>query len=125
MADRETAGQALRPPKGGFMSIRIENEVARLRTRLESSGTDREAASLVKDYGLNVMLMVLKQGARLHEHHTKGPVTVHVIAGQVRLVAANTPHEIAAGGILALDREIPHSVDALEDSVLLLTTALP
>jgi hypothetical protein len=42
MADRETAGQALRPPKGGFVSIRIGDEVARLRTRLESSGADRE-----------------------------------------------------------------------------------
>ncbi len=125
MTDRENPGQALRPPKGGFVSIRVGDEVARLRTRLESSSADREAVSLVKDYGLNVMLMVLKQGARLHEHHTKGPVTVHVIAGRVSLVAADTPHEIAAGGILALDREIPHSVDALEDSVLLLTTALP
>jgi len=125
MADRETAGQVLRPPKGGFVSIRIGDEVARLRTKLESSSADREAVSLVKDYGLNVMLMVLKQGARLHEHHTKGPLTVHVIGGLVRLVAANTPHELAVGGILALDREIPHSVDALEDSVLLLTTALP
>ncbi len=124
MADRETAGQALRPPKGGFVSIRIGDEVARLRARLESSSADREAASLVKDYGLNVMLMVLKKGARLHEHHTKGPLTVQVVAGLVRLVAAATPQEIAAGGILALDREIPHSVDALEDSVLLLTTAL-
>jgi quercetin dioxygenase-like cupin family protein len=124
MADRETAGQALRPPKGGFVSIRIGDEVARLRAKLESSGADREAVSLVKDYGLNVMLMVLGKGARLHEHHTKGPVTVHVIAGLVRLTVANTPHEIDAGGILALDREIPHSVDALEESALLLTTAL-
>ena len=125
MADRETTGQALRPPKGGSVSIRVGDEVARLRAKLESSSADREAVSLVKDYGLNVMLMVLKKGARLHEHHTKGPVTVHVVAGRVSLVAADTPHEIAAGGILALDREIPHSVDALEESVLLLTTALP
>jgi quercetin dioxygenase-like cupin family protein len=124
MADRETAGQALRPSKGGFVSIRIAEEIAKLRAKLDSASGDREAVSLVKDYGLNVMLMVLKQGARIHEHHTKGPLTVQVIAGLVRIVAANSPNEIATGGILALDREIPHSVEAVEESVLLLTTAL-
>jgi quercetin dioxygenase-like cupin family protein len=49
---------------------------------------------------------------------------VQVITGLVRIVAANSPNEIATGGILALDREIPHSVEAAEESVLLLTTAL-
>jgi quercetin dioxygenase-like cupin family protein len=124
MADRETAGQALRPPQGGCVSIQVAEEIAGLRARLDASGAEREAASLVKDYGLNVMAMVLRRGARLHEHHTRGPLTVQVIAGRVRLTAAGAPHEIAAGAMLALDREVPHSVEALEDSALLLTTAL-
>jgi quercetin dioxygenase-like cupin family protein len=106
------------------VSISIAEEIAKLRAKLDSSAGDREAVSLVKDYGLNVMLMVLKRGARIHEHHTKGPLTVQVITGLVRIVAANSPNEIATGGILALDREIPHSVEAVEESVLLLTTAL-
>jgi quercetin dioxygenase-like cupin family protein len=123
MAD-QSGGQALRPSKGGFALIGIADEVSRLRARLDSSGADREAASLVKDYGLNVMLMLLKTGTHLHEHRTKGPLTVQVISGRVRIVAANAPHELGSGAILALDREIPHSVEALEQSVLLLTTAM-
>jgi quercetin dioxygenase-like cupin family protein len=124
MTDQQTAGQALRPAGGGFALIRIADEIARLKAKLDSSAADREAASLVKDYGLNVMLMALKRGARLHEHHTKGPLTVQVLSGAVRFVAAGTPNEVAAGTIFALDREVPHSVDALEDSVLLMTVAL-
>ena len=78
----------------------------------------------MKDYGLNVMLMLLKRGARLHEHRAKGPLTVQVVAGVVRFVAANSHNELAAGTIVAVDRDVPYSVESLEESALLLTTAL-
>ena len=124
MDEHQTALKALRPTHGGVAFIELADELTRLRQRLESSKEDRQAASLVKDYGLNVMLMLLKKGARLHEHRTKGPLTVQVVAGVVRFVVANSHNELAAGTIVAVDREVPHSVEALEESVLLLTTAL-
>ncbi len=124
MADHDTSGQALRPTQGAFASIKIADEIARLKAKLDASSGDRESASLVKDYGLNVMLMMLKCGARLHEHRTKGPITVQVLSGAVNFVAANTHNQLAAGTLFALDREVPHSVEALEDSILLLTAAL-
>ena len=86
MDEPQTALKALRPTQGGIAFIQLADELSRLRQRLESSKEDRQAASLAKDYGLNVMLMLLKKGARLHEHRTKGPLTVQVIAGVVRFV---------------------------------------
>jgi quercetin dioxygenase-like cupin family protein len=124
MPENEKAGQALRPASGGFAMIDVGAEAKRLKSKLDASGGDREATSLVKDYGLNVMLMLLRRGARLHEHHTKGPLTVQVLSGRVKFAAAGVPHEIASGTIFALDREVAHSVEALEDSALLLTTAI-
>jgi quercetin dioxygenase-like cupin family protein len=122
--DRHEDPQTLRPGGGEIAYIRLDDQVSRLRDRLQSSPEDRQAASLVKLRGLNVMLIALKKGAYLHEHHTKGPITVHVISGLVDLIAANKPNEITAGRILALDRDVAHSVKALEESMLLLTTAL-
>jgi quercetin dioxygenase-like cupin family protein len=124
MAGNDNVGQPLRPSEGGFVSIDIADETKRLKSRLDAADADREAVSLVKDYGLNVMLMLLKRGARLHDHHTKGPLTVQLMSGRVNLVAAGKPHEIAPGAVCALDREVVHSVEALEDSALLLTTAI-
>lgn len=97
MAENEKEGQALRPSAGGFAMIDVGAEVTRLKSKLDASGGDRIAESVVKDYGLNVMLMCLRRGARLHEHHTKGPLTVQVISGRVSFTAAGTPHEIAPG----------------------------
>jgi len=124
MDEHQTAQKALRPTQGGVALIQVADEISRLRQKLESSKEDRQAASLVKDYGLNVMLMLLKKGARLHEHRTKGPLTVHVVSGFVLFVAANSHNELAAGTIVAVDRDVPHRLEALEESVLLLTTAL-
>ncbi len=124
MADDENIGQALRPAPGGFAMIDVTAEIDQLKSKLGASGGDREAKSLVKDYGLNVMLMALRRGARLHEHRTRGPLTVQVMSGRVNFAAAGVPHEITPGTMFALDREIVHSVEALEDSVLLLTTAI-
>jgi quercetin dioxygenase-like cupin family protein len=104
MDEHQTTLKALRPPHGGVAHLQLADELSRLRQRLESSKEDRQAASLVKDCGLNVMLMLLKKGARLHEHRTKGPLTVQVVASVVRFVAANSHKELAAGTILAVDR---------------------
>lgn len=123
MEEHQAGLKALRPAHGVAL-IQLADELSRLRQRLESSREDRQAVSLVKDYGLNVMLMLLKKGARLHAHRTKGPLTIQVIAGVVRFVATNSHNELAAGTLLAVDRDVSHSVEALEESVLLLTTAL-
>jgi len=47
-----------------------------------------------------------------------------LIAGVVRFVAANSDNELTPGTILRLTETFPHSVEALEESVMLLTTAL-
>ena len=63
------------------------------------------------------MLMVLKQGARLHEHRTKGPIAVQVVSGSIRFTAAG--ERILSGGqMIGLDRSIVHSVDAFEESAI-------
>jgi quercetin dioxygenase-like cupin family protein len=116
--------QALRPAAGGMLSLKIMDEVASLKAKPEWSTADRLAVNLVKDDALNVLLMVLKKGARLAEHRTKGPIAVHVLAGTVRFSAAGKSAELSQGSIAALDREIVHELEALEESIVLLTTAI-
>jgi quercetin dioxygenase-like cupin family protein len=78
----------------------------------------------VKDDALNILLMVLKKEARLAEHRTKGPIAVHVLSGAVRFSARGESAELKSGSIAALDREVVHELEALEESVVLLITAI-
>ncbi len=116
--------QALRPSAGGMLSLNIMDEADHLKTRPEWPSQDRLAASLVKDDALNVLLMVLKKGARLAEHRTKGPIVVHVLSGFVRFSAESKSLELSSGNMAALDRNIVHELEALEESIVLLTTAI-
>jgi quercetin dioxygenase-like cupin family protein len=98
--------------------------LARLKAKPEWPSVDRLAVSLIKDDALNILLMVLKQGARLAEHRTKGPIAVHVLSGLVRFSAGTECAELSAGNIAALDRDVVHELQALEESVVLLITAI-
>jgi quercetin dioxygenase-like cupin family protein len=121
---QESHRQALRPAVGGMLSVKISDEVAHLKAKPEWFSADRLAVSLVKDDALNVLLMVLKKKARLAEHKTKGPIAVHVLSGAVRFAAGSRSEELSQGNIAALDRDIVHELEALEESVVLLITAI-
>ncbi len=116
--------EALRPAAGGMTTVRIADEIARLKDAAAWKSGDRHATSLVKDAALNVLLMVLKKGAHLHEHRTKGPIAVQVVSGSIRFSAGADQRVISAGDMVGLDREVAHSVEALQESALILVTAI-
>jgi quercetin dioxygenase-like cupin family protein len=106
---------------GGLIAVDIRAEVARLKSEPAWANGDRHGLSMVKGDGINVALMLLKKGASLQEHHTKAPSTVHLLEGRITVTANSKPHPLTTGMLLALDRAIDHSIDALEDSALILT----
>jgi quercetin dioxygenase-like cupin family protein len=116
--------QALRPTAGGMVSFKISDEAARLVAKPQWSSEERVAMSLVKDDKLNILLMVLKKGARLAEHRTKGPIAIQVLSGQVRFSAGSEHVELSSGSMAALDRDVVHELEAIEESTVLLTTAI-
>jgi quercetin dioxygenase-like cupin family protein len=61
-------------------------------------------------------------GARLAEHENPGEATVLVLHGRVRLSAADLSWDAVRGDLLIVP-DSRHSLEALEDSALLLTVA--
>ncbi|PKN83186.1 MAG: hypothetical protein CVU47_00175 [Chloroflexi bacterium HGW-Chloroflexi-9] len=84
---------------------------------------DRSAVTLVKQGGLSVVLTHLHAGGTLAEHSAPGATTVQVLDGHVRIRVGDDTIEVPAGRLVAFDARVRHSVEALEDSVLLLTLA--
>jgi quercetin dioxygenase-like cupin family protein len=74
--------------------------------------------------GLRQTLIALVAGAQLGEHESPGPASLLVLRGRVRLVAGDDTVEIAAHEFAPIpDRR--HSLHADEDSVVLLSVAIP
>jgi quercetin dioxygenase-like cupin family protein len=118
---------ALRSPgplESPILSFDLSGEIERLRGENAWQG-GRNSKTLVKHSDFRVVLTVLKSNARLHEHKAAGRISVQAVAGHIRMHVQDKVFDLPAGHLLALERALPHDVEALEDSAFLLTIAWP
>jgi quercetin dioxygenase-like cupin family protein len=118
----EAAGAGLAAPS---LAIDLGAELARLRADDSWGRAGRHARTLVKDAELRVVLVALRAGARLEEHHAPGRITIQPLDGRLRVAATGRVVDLAPGELLSLGRAIPHAVEALEECAFLLTIAQP
>ena len=88
-------------------------------------GTGRSSRTLVKQPDFRVILVAMKKATEIKKHRADGRISIHTIAGHLRLKLPDQIVEVPPGHLLALDRCIGHDVEALADSVFLLTIAWP
>ncbi len=81
---------------------------------------DSKTAALVKTEAFEVAQLVLREGDLIAAHAVPGHATIHCLEGSVILGAAE-PVTLSAGEWIYLDRGETHSVEAREDSSLLVT----
>jgi len=67
----------------------------------------------------------MKAKTRIEEHHADGRISVQTIAGLIRMRVTGKDFDLPVGHLLALDHEVRHDVEALEDSAFLLTISRP
>jgi len=112
------------PTSTAFTELDLPAELSRLHEETTWS-TGQNARTLIKYDTLRVVLVALKAGKSLEEHRTEGRISVQVLSGHVEIKASGRTFNLRAGGLLALDRNQPHDVRALQESAVLLTIAWP
>ena len=106
---------------GPTITFSIDDEIRRLRQEPEWISGARNSVTVVKTANLSIVLTAIKKEATLCGHEVDGPITLQVISGAVKFGVAGEPHTLKAGTVIALDKAVPHDLQALEDSELLLT----
>jgi quercetin dioxygenase-like cupin family protein len=112
------------PVESPILSFDLNAEIERLRGENAWQG-GRNSKTLVKHPDFRVVLTVLKSNARLHEHKAAGRISVQAIARHIRMHVQARVTDLPAGQMVALERALPHDVEALEESAFLLTIAWP
>jgi quercetin dioxygenase-like cupin family protein len=107
-----------------LLTLDLNHEIEKLRSegRWQSGHT---AKTLVKYSDFRVVLIVMKTGGRLEKHRTEGRISVQTLDGKIRFTTAERSVELATGQMLTLEHDIPHDVEGIVDSALLLTISWP
>jgi quercetin dioxygenase-like cupin family protein len=90
----------------------------------EPSGRSSSTVFGGHEHVLRQTVIALREGSSLTEHNSPGEATIIVLSGRVRLSAGSTSWEGRKGDLLVIPPE-RHSLEALTDTVIVLTTAKP
>ena len=102
--------------------ISLDTLTAELFERAQEGHAGRAAHNLLagREHPLSQTVIAILGGHGLAEHDSPGEATLQVLRGRVRFSVGTDSCELAAGDFLPIPRK-RHSVDASEDSVLLLS----
>ena len=102
-----------------------ESLTALVRQHLEKASVSSSGRSAHTVYGghehvLRQTLIALRAGSHLDEHASPGEATLQVLHGRVTLVAGDNRWNGSPGDLMVIP-DSRHALDAVEDSVVLLT----
>ena len=114
--------RSLRDP---LMQFDLAAEIDRLTTESEWDDGDRNSIVLAKDSRLRVLLSVIRAGARIGDDDAEAAITVQVLGGRVTLRRDVHAIDLADGHLGTIESGGSWTVEAVEDSAVLLTIAWP
>lgn len=94
---------------------------AELRDEDAYSRDGHTARTLVRESDLRIVLIAMRKGASISEHHTDHTASIQVLTGHIRIRFADVVSELQAGQLFVLEAGAPHDVKAEVESSFLLT----
>lgn len=79
--------------------------------------------TLVRNLDQRLVLMLLDRGAQLPVHHSEAALTIQALDGRVIVSLLESTFDLGPGQLLAIERDVPHAMIAIEDTAILLTVA--
>jgi quercetin dioxygenase-like cupin family protein len=113
-----------RPTTGDVLFHRLTRDELTLDPALLAAH-GRTARTLVKEGPLRLTLMALAADNLLPEHKAEGPVSIHVLKGDVEFSALGRTYPLAPGDVLVFAAGVVHSARSHAGCELLLTVVHP
>lgn len=104
-----------------LIEVDLSRELEALRVADSYQSGDHAARTIAKQPGVRVVLIALKAGGRMDEHHADWAITVQGIEGHVEFTVGETTVALTSGSLLTVAAGLPHRVTGIDESALLLT----
>lgn len=114
-----------RPLSGDALRFDLEEERGRVNDSALLERHGRNARTLVKDGPLRLTLVMVRKGGQIATHQADGPITVHVLDGDIRFRVAGQEHRLTPGDLLAVAAGLEHDVASDAGGTFLLTVVHP
>lgn len=92
--------------------------------QLMPSDGEKAPTHVLQTDRLKVVRLSLAAGKQIPEHQAQGEITVQCLAGRVDFIVKGEPRAMTPGSMLYLDPGEPHALNAIDDSVMLVTLAI-
>jgi len=83
------------------------------------------ARTLIRSSDLRIVIVALRAGKTISEHHANVTASVQTLSGHIRLQLPDRGVDVPAGQLLVLAAGLSHDVYAQTDSTFLLTLGWP
>src|SRR5690349_18806515 len=97
-----------------LVTMDLDLFIEKLRKEPSWKDSDRNSITIYKSGNLRIVLIGLHEGAAMKTHQANGMITVQVLEGHIRFTAAPETVELQKGNMLALHKNVAHSVLALK-----------
>ena len=104
-----------------LVTIDLRSLTKQIREEKAWKDSDRNAITVYKTDGMCIVLIALHKDAEMIKHTAVGLISLQVIEGQILFTAEEQSLVLGQGEMLALHKNIPHSVLARKETIFLLT----
>lgn len=109
-----------------LLCFNLADELRQLREEDSwARGSGRSSKTLAKYPDFRIVLVLMKSGSEMKEHHADARISIQTIQGRVRLQLSDQALELGSGELMCLESGIAHDVKALEESAFLITVSWP
>ncbi|HET7458459.1 MAG TPA: cupin domain-containing protein [Gemmatimonadaceae bacterium] len=105
---------------GSEHAIDLPTALRALRAEPRAFANGHRQITLVHHGPVRIVLFAFDGGGRIPEHRVPGWITIHVLRGALKVRTPDGQHELREGQVLALAPDVPHDIDAVSESDMLL-----
>lgn len=107
-----------------LVTMNLNHLMEQVRNEPSWKDSDRNSITIYKSENMRIVLIGLQNNAELKTHTANGIISVQVLEGRIKFTTEQQVAELEKGQMLALKKQIPHSVLALKETFFLLTLAM-